>query len=122
MYASTADDVRVLFGKHTYAHCSKAYRGASDNFSALDTLIRATGGVRISAHIPAPAANDQGLLISKNPAMRNAVAPIWDGVTILDDQITRAGTGEIVITAVMLMAVKILRADAFARKEVQLAA
>ena len=42
----------MLFGKHTYAHCSKAYRGNNDNFSALDTLIRATGGVRISAHIP----------------------------------------------------------------------
>ncbi len=43
-------------------------------------------------------------------------------MTIIPDEITKAASGEIVLTAVMLHAVKILRAAAFARKEVQLAA
>ena len=45
------------------------------------------------------------------------VAPIWEGVSLIPDEITKAADGEIVITAVMLHAVKILRTDGFFRQE-----
>ena len=54
-------------------------------------------------------------------ARRDAVAGLWQGVTIIPDEVTRAKQGEIVITAVMLAAVKILRAGGFYKAEVKVA-
>ena len=53
---------------------------------------------------------------------RDAVAGIWQGVTIIPDEITRAKHGEIVITAILLLAaVKVLRAGGFYKAEVKVA-
>ena len=46
------------------------------------------------------------------------VAALWQGVSLIPDEITKAGTGQIVITAVMLHAVKILRTDGFFKQEI----
>ena len=54
-------------------------------------------------------------------ARRDAVAGLWQGVTIIPDEVTRAKQGEIVITAVMLAAVKILRSGGFYKAEVKVA-
>ena len=82
--------------------------------------MRVSGGVRVSAHVPAAVSNDQSLIVRKGGRM-DAVTPIWEGVTVIPDEITKAKAGQIVITAVLLYAVKILRTDGFARKAVQLA-
>ena len=119
-YASGAADVRLLLGAETYAHAAAQYRGNNADDSALDSLMRVSGGVRVSAHIPAAATNDQSLIIRKGGRM-DAVAPVWEGVTVIPDEVTKAKAGQIVITAVMLYAVKILRSDGFGRKAVQLA-
>ena len=37
------------------------------------------------------------------------VAPIWEGVTLIVDEVTKAANGQIMITAVMLHAIKLLR-------------
>ena len=47
------------------------------------------------------------------------VAPIWSGVTLIPDSVTKAKSGEIVITAVMLHAVELLRAGGFYKQETQ---
>ena len=47
------------------------------------------------------------------------VAPIWEGVTLIPDEITKAGTGQIVVTAVMLHAVKIIRTAGFYKQQTQ---
>ena len=47
------------------------------------------------------------------------VAPVWEGVTIIPDEVTKAANGQIVITAVMLHAVKILRTDGFYKQQTQ---
>ena len=119
-YASGAADVRVLLGAETYAHAASVYRGNNADDSALDSLMRVAGGLRVSAHVPAAASDDQALIVRKGGRM-DAVAPIWEGVTIIPDEVTKAANGQIVITAVLLHAVKILRTDGFARKAVQLA-
>ena len=38
--------------------------------------------------------------------------PVWEGVTIIPDEVTKAKAGQIVITAVMLFAMKVLRTGA----------
>ena len=47
------------------------------------------------------------------------VCAIWDGVTLIPDEITKAISGGIVITAVMLYACQILRADGFYKQQTQ---
>ena len=63
-FASVAGDIRVLMGSETYAHAASQYRGNADNVDALMSMMQATGGVRVSAHIPAASnANRQDALI-----------------------------------------------------------
>ena len=50
---------------------------------------------------------------------RDMVAPIWEGVTLIVDEVTKAANGQIMITAVMLHAIKLLRADGFHKQQSQ---
>ena len=70
-----------------------------------------TAGVRVSAHVPAPATNRQDAVIRRGMST-TATAPVWEGVTIIPDEVTKAKAGQIVITAVMLFAMKVLRTGA----------
>ena len=124
-YAMTASDVRLVFGPAGYNHAASVYRGNNADDSGIDVLMRNSGGVKVSSHVPAPAttggaSNDQAVIVRKGMA-RDMVAPIWQGVEIIHDEITKAANGQIVLTAVLLHAVKILREDGFERRVVQVA-
>ena len=119
-YASTAGDLRILVGASVYGHAGRSYRNASVDRTALDRLMEVTGGVRVSSHVPV-AANDKQNTVIRRGMRRDMVAPIWEGVSLIPDEITKAADGEIVITAVMLHAVKILRAGGFHKQQVQVA-
>ncbi len=45
----------------------------------------------------------------------NAVAPVWEGVQLIRDEVTAAAKGQIAVTAVALWGFKILRSDGFER-------
>ena len=108
-------------GAATYAHAAKQFR--SDNAgdrAALEDLMAATAGVKVSAHISAPSGNKQNIIVRLG-MRRDMVAPIWEGITLIPDEITKAGTGQIVVTAIMLHAVKILRAAGFYKQRAQIA-
>ena len=92
-YAQMASELRVLFGPATYAHAAAEYRANSADDSALDSLMRVAGGVRVSPHVPAVATKVQGLVIAKGVGRRNMVAPVWEGVTLIPDEVTKAKTG-----------------------------
>ena len=92
-------------GAGTYAHSAAQYRGNNDNMDALMSLTDATYGVRVSAHVPDVASSKQNAIIRLG-MRRDMVAPLWEGVTIIPDEITKAKAGQVVITAVMLHAVE----------------
>ena len=117
-YANSSGNIRLLFGSHTYGHAGRTYRNTSVDRTALDRMMEVTGGVRVSAHVPAAGSNRQNALIRLGNH-RDMVSPIWEGVTIIPDEITKAANGQIVITAVMLHAVKLLRADGFYKQQTQ---
>ena len=119
-YASTAKSVKVLMGSAGYAHAGAAYRGDESQESAIDRLMTIGGGVRVSAHVPAVTSTKQKAIVRLG-TRRDMVAALWAGVTIIPDEVTRAKQGEIVVTAVMLAAVKILRADGFYKSEIKVA-
>lgn len=118
-YASMVGDTRIVMGSATYAHCAGQFR--SDNAgdrAALEDLMQVTGGVRVSAHVPAVANNKQNAIVRLG-SRRDAVAPIWEGVSLIPDEVTKADTGEIKITAVMLYAFKLLRSAGFYKQQTQ---
>ena len=50
------------------------------------------------------------------------MAAVWSGITLIPDEISKASLGQIQVTAVMLYAVKILRADGFYKQQLQVEA
>ena len=119
-YAVDAKAVKVLMGSGGYAHAGSVYRGDQSQESAIDRLMMIGGGVRVSPHVAAVASTKQKSVVRLG-GRRDMTAAIWQGVTIIPDEITRAKQGEIVITAIMLAAVKILRAGGFFKAEVKVA-
>ena len=115
-YASVASDIRILMGASTYAHAAGEYRGNTDNTDALTSIMNVTSGVRVSAHVPAVVSTKQDVVVRLGN-YTDMVAPIWEGVTIIPDDVTQAKKGQIVVTAVMLHAIKILRTDGFHKQE-----
>ena len=117
-YASTTDELRIVMGSETFTHAASQYRGNNDNMDALMSLREATGGVKVSAHVPDLASTKQNAVIRLGNR-RDYVAPIWNGVTLIPDEITQAKAGQVVITAVMLYQVQLLRADGFHKQQIQ---
>ena len=119
-YANSAADVRMVAGNSVYADMGATYRNNSVDRSVLDRIMEVTGGVRVSAHVPAAASERQNVVI-KLGSSTGAVAPVWEGVTLIDDQVTKAKQGQVVITAVMLHAVKVVREASYFKQQIQIA-
>ena len=117
-YASGVGDLRVVMGSDTFAHSAGQYRGNADNMDALMSISDATAGVRVSAHVPDTASSKQNAIIRLGSRM-DMTAPLWQGISILTDEITKAASGQIVVTAILLHAVKVLREDGFYKQQTQ---
>ena len=83
--------------------------------SLLTILNRETGGVRVSAHIPAYSANHQEAVIRKGMA-RDYVVGLWEGIRLIADPYSNADQGEVKINAIQLYAQSVLRTDGFGRR------
>ena len=117
-FASSESDIRMLVGAGTLAHMSGEYRANNSDDSAVDSLRRISGGVKLSAHIAAVAASKQDVIIRRG--MRDdAVIALWDGPIAIFDEISRSGAGEIELTVVQQLAWKVTRAAGFARIHTQ---
>ena len=118
-YATAVSDLRIIMGASTYGHAAGVFRSTNaGDRAALEDLMSVTAGVKVSAHVPAVANNKQLALIRLG-MRRDMIAPVWEGVTLIPDEITKAASGQIVITAVMLHAVKILREAGFYKQQTQ---
>ena len=117
-YAATVADVRAVVGSATYAHMGSQYRANNVDDPAAEIIDARTGGVRVSAHVPAVAGNKQNAVIRLG-MRRDMVQPMWNNVAIIFDEITGSGKGEIEVTAVALTNVKILRAAGFYKQQTQ---
>ena len=118
-YAARRSDLKVLLGSATYAKAGSTYRANETETSALDRLMEIVADVKVSAHVPVVAATKRQLGLIRLGMRRDMVAPMWEGVTIIPDEVTRAKQGEILITAVLLHAIKILRAGGWHKQQVR---
>lgn len=110
LYATTYADLRVVISP-TLFQLLAAERVQNTDVTAIDLLSRGSG-LRVSTHLPAIASKKQKQIIRRG-TMLAAVTPIWEGVTLIPDEITKAANGQIVITAVMLFNTDVLRSAAF---------
>ena len=117
-WASQVGDLRVLMGSATFAHAATQYRGNNADQSVVDELMEKTGGVKVSAHVPAVASDKQNAVIRLG-MRRDMVVPLWEGVTLIPDEVTLAASGQIKITAVMLHAIQIVRKAGFHKQQTQ---
>ena len=117
-YASTPADLRIVMGSASFAHCGTTYRHQNADDLAIDRLMAITGGVKVSSHVPALASTRQNAIVRLG-MRQDAIAPLWEGITILVDEVTKAAGGQIVLTAIMLHAIKVLRAAGFHKQQVQ---
>ena len=53
--------------------------------TAASELDRLTGGVRVSAHVPAVASTKQNNIIRLG-MRRDMISPIWEGLTLIPDE------------------------------------
>ena len=117
-WASREADIRLLVGGDTLGAMAGKYRANTADDSAADSLRRISGGLKVSAHIAATAAHKRDVIVRVG-SRPDAVAPIWRGVSLIPDEITKAKSGEIQVTAVMLAAYKVTRTAGFARVQAQ---
>lgn len=116
-------DVRFLIGPATLRHAATKFITGTDT-SAYDKLMMLSGGVRVSARVPAVAkvsAKDQQELL----AMRMngvAVAPMWPALSLVRDIYSGAKRGEVALTAIALYGFKVVRANGYTRLKIQLEA
>ena len=115
-YAYDLADIRVVMGAGTFGNAAtKLPTNGEEN--ALARIRNDSGGVRVSAHVPAVSGSDKQWALVRLGNRRDYVAPVWGQVTLIPDEITLAGKGQIQLTAVLLHAVKLLRSGGFYKQE-----
>ena len=114
-YAFDLSDIRVVMGSDTFGNAATKLPADGEQ-NALARIRSDSGGVRVSANVPAANGMKQNAVVRLGQR-RDMVAPVWGGVTLIPDEITLAKKGQIQLTAVMLHAVKILRVGGFYKQE-----
>ena len=122
-YAQGTGELRCVVGAPTYKLLSTLYLATGQGQTEEDAnamLMRILGGYRVSAHIPAATSDVQAAVVALG-SHRAAVCPIWQGVRLIRDELTRANEGEVVLTAVMLQGFAMIRQAAMKRVEFKIA-
>ena len=117
-FATSEADIRLLVGSATLQDAAVLYRSNNADDSAVDSLRRVSGGLRVSPNVAAVASHKQDVIVRRG-LRDDAHVGIWPGVAVIDDQVTAASKGEINLTAVLLAAWKVTRSAGFARVQSQ---
>ena len=114
-FAFDLADIRVVMGAEAFGNAATKLPTAGEE-NALARIRNDSGGVRVSANVPAEATNKQNAIVRRGNR-QDYVAPLWGAVTLIPDEITLAGKGQIQLTAVLLYATKLLRSGGFHKQE-----
>ena len=120
-YARTEAAISMLIGRDTYQNGRNQFRTNDSETDAIEAL-RALGvAVRQSFLLPdagdlnvsakTEAKKEEYLVWSAE--LGSAIAPVWQGITIIRDPYTEAGKAQIILTAHMLFDFIIRRKDAW---------
>ena len=118
-FARTPSDVKMILGQGTFNHASAAYKGNNSDESGNERLQEKSGGLMVSAHVPDVASNKQNALIRLGQERGAAVQPMWQGVSLVVDEFTRAAYGEVIVHAVLLSNFAITRKAQWHKQQTQ---
>ena len=90
----------MIVGQGTFTHAASTYKGNNSDESGVERLQEKSGGLMVSAHVPDVSGNKQNALIRLGMERGAAVQPMWQGVSLVVDEFTRAAYGEIIVHAV----------------------
>lgn len=108
-FARTEGDIRLLIGDSTYQRLRSVYRNGAtaSNVDGIDALRAMGARLRRSFLIPAQAAyldsatkREQHVIWAAEAGA--AVAPVWQGVTMIRDPYTEARKAQVLLTAHMM--------------------
>lgn len=120
-YAGDTPDIRFVLGSDVFSHAALQYRGENSSDNALERLRNESGGVRVSAHVPAASSTTHKAdVIVRLGMRRDMVAPLWDGVEIIYDPYTKPANGQLVVTAFLHYNAAILRSGGFVKRQIQI--
>ena len=120
-YSRTPGDVKMILGQGTFTHAASTYKGNNSDESGVERLQEKSGGLRVSSHVPDVASNKQNCLIRLGMERGAAIQPLWEGISLVVDEFTRAAYGEVVVHAVLLSNFQITRKAQFHKQQVQTA-
>ena len=118
-YARTPGDIRMIVGQGTFTHASSTFKGNNSDESGVERLQEKSGGLRVSSHTPDVASNRQNALIRLGSERGAAVQPMWQGVSLVVDEFTRAAFGEVIIHAILLSNFAITRKAQWHKQQTQ---
>ena len=118
-YARVPADVRAIVGQSTFAHAAGTYKGNNSDESAVERLGSRSGGLRVSPHVPAVSGNKQNSLVRLGLERGAAVQPMWQGVSLIVDELTRAAHGEVIVHAILLANFAITRTSQWRKQQTQ---
>ena len=118
-FARKPGDVRMIVGQGTFAHASSTFKGNNSDESGVERLQEKSGGLMVSAHVPDVASNRQNALIRLGMERGAAVQPMWQGVSLVVDEFTRAAFGEIIVHAILLANFAITRKAQWSKRQTQ---
>ena len=118
-YARTPGDIRMIVGQGTFTHASAAYKGNNSDESANERMSSQSGGLMVSAHVPSVSGNKQNSLIRLGMERGGATQPLWQGVSLIIDEFSRAAYGEIIVHAVLLANFAITRKAQWHKQQTQ---
>ena len=112
------NDIASVIGQDTFAHLATLYPASAlstaPQVSAWDYLATRTGAMVISNKVPAVANKRQTVLYSRTSYPgQNAVAPVWQGMSLIRDPYSGAGKAEVKVVAHAFFDFKVLREQAF---------
>ena len=115
IYAQAESDCACVIGDETYRRLAAQFQTGSGVASTayLRSLCKRFVA---SANVPDVASMVQdGILARTAGGVLNAICPVWQGVTLIRDEVTQAAKGHIALTAVALYGFKVTRPSAFLR-------
>ena len=118
-YAASLRDIRLAVGSETFADWGGLFSGTNaGDLSLVDRLGELTGGLSVNPHAAVASGSKQDTLIRLG-SRRDIVQPTWNGVALIPDEISKADTGEIKLSAIMLANVKVIRDEGILRIQSQ---
>lgn len=124
IYAEGTSDVSLLMPTAIFAHAGKIPSTKTDR-NVIDLLAMRGTNSRATAKLPAPDASgarqDVGEIIVIKANGEGPVAPVWGGVNLITDRVSKARSGNVELTVWMFMNLVVRRSGVFDKVAIKVA-